>query len=103
MKYEIIANVVDMPRESSFWLNHGDFQNDLSVATTTITECNEKSSKRKSKCDDEENDIHVKRTGVASWSISYWYRIHEMFLFDLDMPFSPKQSTRWSSVDLNFQ
>ena len=56
MKYGIISNIGDLPCESSYWLNSIDLKNHLNTSITTFTPANEKSNKRKS-IDNEENEI----------------------------------------------
>lgn len=56
MPYEIVSSVVNLPSDSSYWLNNSDLKNSSNTITTTVTEANKKSFKRKL-IDNEENEI----------------------------------------------
>ncbi|CAF1126341.1 unnamed protein product [Adineta ricciae] len=59
MKYEIIASLVDLPANSSYWFTGVQNSLNLTMATTTTTTENDDKSlkKRKLETEDQENDI----------------------------------------------
>jgi hypothetical protein len=61
MTYKIVSNVADMPSNSSYWLNNGDFKINSNTSTTTVAADNEKSLKRKFS-ENEENEDEAKTT-----------------------------------------
>jgi hypothetical protein len=52
--YKIVCNVVDLPSNTSYWLN--DFKINSNTSTTTVTGHNEKSFKRKLSENEENED-----------------------------------------------
>jgi len=64
MTHEVVSNIVDLPSNTSYWLNNGDFKNNSNTSTTTVAEDNEKSFKRKlsENEENEENEDEPKTT-----------------------------------------
>jgi len=61
MTYEIVSNIVDLPSNTSYWLNNGDFKYNSNTSTTTVAADNEQSFKRKFS-ENEENEDESKTT-----------------------------------------
>ncbi len=56
MAYEVVSNIVDLPSNTSYWLNNSDFKNNSNISTTTVAADNEKSFKRKLSENEENED-----------------------------------------------